>query len=73
MPITYLDVPKDIRIEEKNKLMKAICAALRELPKFMIFMQEYPLDRVAPDGGLNSDNKARVEAQKEVYRDEGAE
>lgn len=137
MPITYLDVPKGIRIEEKNKLVKAICATLREaypypddvriflrewrpdsvsqdgqlgsepvrpvfmmhvpeganidakrkmlrkindaiveayhLPKFMIFMQEYPLDRVALDGGLHSDNKARVEAQKEVYRDEGAE
>ena len=26
MPITYLDVPKGIRIEEKNKLVKAICA-----------------------------------------------
>jgi len=37
------------------------------LPKFMIFMQEYPLDRVALDGGLHSDNKARVQAQKEVY------
>jgi phenylpyruvate tautomerase PptA (4-oxalocrotonate tautomerase family) len=137
MPITYLDVPKGIRIEEKHKLVKAICAALHEaypypddvriflrewrpdsvsqegqlgsepvrpvfmmqsqkaptsnakrkmlrkindaiveayhLPKFMIFMQEYPLDRVALDGGLHSDNKARVEAQKEVYRDEGAE
>ena len=137
MPITYLDVPKGIRIEKKNKLVKAICAALHEaypypddvriflrewlpdsvsqdgqlgsepvrpvfmmhvpeganidakrkmlrkindaiveayhLPKFMIFMQEYPLDRVALDGGLHSDNKARVEAQKEVYRDEGAE
>ena len=137
MPITYLDVPKGIRIEEKNKLAKAICPALHEaypypddvriflrewrpdsvsqdgqlgsepvrpvfmmhvpeganidakrkmlrkindaiveayhLPKFMIFMQEYPLDRVALDGGLHSDNKARVEAQKEVYRDEGAE
>ena len=30
MPITYLDVPKGIRIEEKNKLVKAICAALHE-------------------------------------------
>ena len=30
MPITYLDVPKGIRIEEKNKLVKAIYAALHE-------------------------------------------
>ena len=44
-----------------------------ELPKFMIFMQEYPLGRVALDGGLHSDNKARVQAQKEVYRDQGPE
>ena len=44
-----------------------------ELPKFMIFMQEYPLDRVALDGGLHSDNKARVQTQKEVYREQGPE
>ena len=39
----------------------------------MIFMQEYPLDRVALDGGLHADNKARVRAQNEVYRDQGPE
>jgi hypothetical protein len=30
MPITYLDVPKGIRSEEKSKLAKAIYAALHQ-------------------------------------------
>jgi hypothetical protein len=72
----------------KNKLVKAICATLREAYPYpddvRIFLREWRpdsvsqdgqlgLDRVALDGGLHSDNKARVEAQKEVYRYEGAE
>jgi hypothetical protein len=51
-------------------MMKGINAAVAEayhLPKFMIFMHEYPLDLVSLDGGLHSDNTARVEAQKKAY------
>jgi phenylpyruvate tautomerase PptA (4-oxalocrotonate tautomerase family) len=75
MPITYLDVPKGIRIEEKNKLVKAICATLHEAYPYpddvRIFLREWRpasvsqdgqlgLNRVVLDGGLHSDNKARV-------------
>ena len=51
-------------------VLTGIHAAVAEayhLPKFMVFMQEYPLDRVSLDGGLHSDNQERVKAQAEVY------
>ena len=75
-PVFMMHVPEGANIDAKRKMLRKINDAIVEayhLPKFMIFMQEYPLDRVALDGGLHSDNEARVEAQKEVYRDEGAE
>ena len=45
MPITYLDVPKGIRSEEKSKLVKAIYAALHEAYPYpddvRIFLREW--------------------------------
>jgi hypothetical protein len=70
-----MHIPEGANIDAKRKMLRKIDDAIVEayhLPKFMIFMQEYPLDRVALDGGLHSDNKARVEAQNDVFRDEGA-
>src|SRR5947208_12467657 len=59
MPITYLDVPKGIRIEEKNKLVKAICAALHEAYPYpddvRIFLREWRPDSVSQDGQLASE------------------
>jgi hypothetical protein len=71
-----MHIPGGANIDAKRKMLRKINDALVEayhLPKFMIFMQEYPLDRVALDGGLHSDNEARVQAQKGVYRDRGPE
>jgi hypothetical protein len=45
----------------------AVAEAYHNLPYFIIFMQEYPLDLVAVDGHLHSDNPARVEEQQKVY------
>jgi len=59
-----------VNIEAKRKMLKRIAAAVVEayhLPKLMIFMHEYPLDLVALDGWLHSDDMARVETQKMVY------
>jgi len=75
-PVFMMHVAEGANIDAKRKTLRRINDAIVEayhLPKFMIFMQEYPLDRVALDGGLHSDNKARVQAQKEVYRDQGRE
>jgi hypothetical protein len=73
-PVFMMHVPQGVNIEAKRKMLKRIDAAVAEayrLPKFMIFMHEYPLDLVALDGRLHSDNKARVETQKTIYSSRG--
>ena len=65
-----MHVPQGVHIEAKRKMMKGIKPAVAEayhLPKFMVFMHEYPLDLVSLDGRLHSDNQERVEAQKKAY------
>jgi phenylpyruvate tautomerase PptA (4-oxalocrotonate tautomerase family) len=69
-PVFMMHVPQGVNIDAKRKMLKGINAAVAEayhLPKFIIFIHEYPLDMVSLDGRLHSDNQARVEAQKKVY------
>jgi phenylpyruvate tautomerase PptA (4-oxalocrotonate tautomerase family) len=71
-PVFMMHVPQGVSIDAKRKMLKGINAAVAEayqLPKFMIFIHEYPLDMVSLDGCLHSDNQTRVEAQKKVYGD----
>jgi hypothetical protein len=49
--------------------VNAAVAEAYHLPKFMVFIHEYPLDMVSLDGRLHADHQARVEAQKKVYGD----
>jgi phenylpyruvate tautomerase PptA (4-oxalocrotonate tautomerase family) len=58
-PVFMMHVPQGISIN-------AVAAAY-QLPKFMIFMHEYPLELVSLDGALHADNQARVDAQKKAY------
>ena len=64
MPITNLDVAKGIRIEEKNKLVKAICAALHEAYQYpddvRIFLREWRPDSVSQDGQLGKSTPLTV-------------
>ncbi len=69
-PVFMMHVPQGVGADAKRKMVKKINAAVSEayqLPKFMIFIQEYPLDLVSLDGKLHSDNTERVEAQRKVY------
>jgi phenylpyruvate tautomerase PptA (4-oxalocrotonate tautomerase family) len=71
-PVFMMHVPQGVHIDAKRKRLKGINAAVAEvyhLPKFMIFIHEYPLDMVSLDGRLHADNQVRVEAQKNVYGD----
>ena len=71
-PVFMMHVPQGVSIDAKRKMMKGINAAVAQeyhLPKFMVFMHEYPLNLVALDGSLHSDNPKRVEAQKRAYLD----
>jgi phenylpyruvate tautomerase PptA (4-oxalocrotonate tautomerase family) len=69
-PVCMMHVPQGVHIDAKRKMMQGINAAVAEayhLPKFMVFMHEYPLDLVSLNGGLHADNPKRVEAQKKAY------
>ena len=69
-PVLTLHVPQGGNVDFKRKVLKKInatVAAAYQLPDFMIFMQEYPLDLVAHEGGLLADNQQRVEDQREAY------
>jgi hypothetical protein len=70
-PACLLHAPQGVSIEAKRKMVQGINAAVAEaynnLSAFIIFTQEYPLDLVAVDGKLHSDNQQRVEQQQQVY------
>jgi phenylpyruvate tautomerase PptA (4-oxalocrotonate tautomerase family) len=70
-PVFLIHAPEGVSVELKRKMMKGINAAVAEaynnLPDFMIFMQEYPLQLVAHNGNLHSDDQKRVEEQKKVF------
>jgi phenylpyruvate tautomerase PptA (4-oxalocrotonate tautomerase family) len=70
-PACLLHAPQGVSLELKRKMVKGINAAVAEaydnLPAFIIFIQEHPLELVAVDGNLHSDSEKRVEEQKGVY------
>src|SRR5581483_7985172 len=70
-PVFLIHAPQGVSVEAKRKMIKGINEAVAEgynnLPDFMIFMQEYPLELVAHNGNLHSDNQRRVDEQKKVY------
>jgi phenylpyruvate tautomerase PptA (4-oxalocrotonate tautomerase family) len=69
-PVFMMHVPQGVDADAKRTMLRKINSAISEayrLPKFMIFMNEYPLELVALDGNLHSDNEERVEAQRDVY------
>jgi phenylpyruvate tautomerase PptA (4-oxalocrotonate tautomerase family) len=70
-PVFTVHVPDEaVDIGAKRKMLKSIHTAVAKayrLPDFMIFIQEYPLSRVAHDGDLLADDAQRVEDQKKAY------
>ena len=69
-PLLMMHVPHGVTDEAKREMMQGLHAAISRaysLRDFVVFMQEYPLDRVSLDGVLHSDNQARVEEQTAVY------
>jgi phenylpyruvate tautomerase PptA (4-oxalocrotonate tautomerase family) len=68
-PICFLEVPPDIQLVAKRTMVKRISDALTEayhLTDVLIFMREYPLDRVSQDGGLQSENPMILEAMAQA-------
>jgi phenylpyruvate tautomerase PptA (4-oxalocrotonate tautomerase family) len=59
MPVTYLDIPEGLAVDDKRKLVKGISAALHAAYPFpddvRIFLREWPLESVGQDGQLGSE------------------
>ncbi|HEY2695612.1 MAG TPA: hypothetical protein VGJ45_09095 [Pseudonocardiaceae bacterium] len=69
-PVLMMHVPQGVDAEARRTMLTKINAAMVDAyrpSKFLIFIDEYPLDLVALDGVLHSDNRKRVEDQKKVY------
>jgi hypothetical protein len=69
-PVLTLHIPQDGNADAKRKVLNKIStavAAAYQLPDFMIFLVEYPLDLVAHEGNLLADNQQRVEDQQQAY------
>jgi hypothetical protein len=50
------------------KKINAAVADTYQLPDFMTFMVEYPLDLVAHEEGLLADDQQRVKDQSQAYK-----
>jgi hypothetical protein len=69
-PVLTLHIPQGAKVDVKRTVLKKINAAVAaayQLPDFMTFIVEYPLDLVAHDGDLLADDTQRVEDQKQAY------
>ena len=59
-PVFMVHVPQGAGIDAKRTMLRDIHAAVRaayDLPDFMTFVHEHPLDLVALDGGLLADDR----------------
>jgi hypothetical protein len=69
-PVLTLHIPQGGNPDAKRKVLREIStavAATYQLPDFMTFLVEYPLDLVAHEGNLLADNEQRVEDQRQAY------
>jgi hypothetical protein len=62
-PVFTVHVPPGAEIDAKRTMLRKVSAAVGDaydLPDFMTFLHEHPLDLVALDGGLLADDRQRV-------------
>jgi hypothetical protein len=69
MPVVFIEAPPDIRTDAKKRMVQKINTAIEEvypIGENLIFLREYPLDNVALNGGLQSENPHVLEAVKKT-------
>jgi phenylpyruvate tautomerase PptA (4-oxalocrotonate tautomerase family) len=70
-PVLAIHAPQGASAESKRRMViginEAVAAAYDNLPEFIIFIHEHPLELVAINGNLHADNRRRVEEQKAIY------
>jgi len=71
MPVLFIEAPPGIRPEKKKVMVPKITEAIDEayhIGDTLIFLREYPVDNVAMDGRIQSENPKILEAMKRIYR-----
>jgi hypothetical protein len=69
MPVVFIEAPPGIRTDAKKRMAQKINTAIEEvypIGETLIFLREYPLDNVALNGGLQSENPHVLEAVKKT-------
>jgi hypothetical protein len=69
-PVLTMHIPQGANVEVKRKVLRKVNAAVAaayQLPDFMTFIVEYPLDLVAHEGDLLADDTERVDEQRQAY------
>lgn len=71
-PAFQIHAPEGLQVEAKRTLIKSVNAAVAKAynnPRgFLILLQEYPQDRVAINGNLNSDNQELMKKLSKQFR-----
>jgi phenylpyruvate tautomerase PptA (4-oxalocrotonate tautomerase family) len=69
-PVFLVHAPEGAKDDVKRTMLKKVNAAVADayqLPDFITFVQEHPLDLVAVNGGLLADDRQRVQDQADAY------
>lgn len=69
MPVLFIEAPPGIRPEKKRVMMQKITEAIEEayhIGDTLIFLREYPVENVAMDGRIQSENPKILEALKKI-------
>lgn len=69
MPVLSIDAPEGIRPEALRKMVKKVTEAIDEayhIGDTVIFLREYPAEKVALNGRIQSENPKILEALKKI-------
>ena len=69
MPVIFIEAPPGLGADAKRTMMQKITEAVEEsyhIGDTLIFLREYPVDNVAQDGRLQSENPTILEALKKI-------
>ena len=68
-PVVFIEAPPGIRADAKKKMVERITTAIDDayhIGDTLIFLREYPPDRVALDGRLQSENPKILEVLQKI-------
>jgi len=69
MPVLFIEAPPGIRPEKKRMMMQKITEAVEDayhIGDTLIFLREHPVENVAMDGRIQSENPKILEALKKI-------